>query len=77
MDTNRTLKKSINQKDYFSGIECRIDLKPGCKLKFFRCLEVYLKILTKMDLEGTLEDLFWARVPLHLKRPHWLLRNIY
>ena len=32
-----------NLKAYTSGIECRIDLKPGCKFKFFRSLEIYLK----------------------------------
>ena len=29
---------------YTSGTECRIDLKPGCKFEFVRCLMVYKKI---------------------------------
>ena len=28
---------------YTSGTECRIDLKPGCKLELFRCPKVYKK----------------------------------
>ena len=24
--------------------ECQIELKPGCKFKFFRCLEVYKQV---------------------------------
>ena len=32
-----------NQKGYFSGTECQIDLKPGCRFKFLRCLDVYVK----------------------------------
>ena len=35
-----------NQKGYIFGTECRIDLKPGCKFKFFCCLEVYVKTST-------------------------------
>ena len=32
-----------NQKNYISGTECPIDLKPGCKFKFVSCQEIYLK----------------------------------
>ena len=34
----------IKKKGRISGTECRIDLKPGCKFKFFCCLVIYLKI---------------------------------
>ena len=52
-----------NPKGYFSGAKCRIDLKPGCKFKFFCCLEVYLKQNDQLDLEVTLEGILWERVP--------------
>ena len=29
-----------NLNNYFSATGCPIDLKPGCKLEFVRCLEV-------------------------------------
>ena len=32
-----------NKKGYYFEIECRIDVKPGCKFKFLCCLEVYVK----------------------------------
>ena len=32
-----------NQKGNFSGIECQIDLKPGCRLKFFHYLRAGLE----------------------------------
>ena len=46
-----------NQKGYFSGTKCQIDLKLGCEFKFFRCLEVNEKFIN-MDLGGILEGLF-------------------
>ena len=41
---NLTLKLQGRGQGYITETECRIDLKPGCKSKFFRCLEVYVKI---------------------------------
>ena len=38
---------------YFSGTECRIDLKPGCKFELVRCLKVYEK---KIDQFGPSKD---------------------
>ena len=38
-----------NPKAHFSGTSCRIDLKPGCKYKFVRCLEIYVKKLVSLD----------------------------
>ena len=35
-------------------IDCAIDLKTSCKFKFVRCPEVYLEILTNIDLEISL-----------------------
>ena len=48
---------------YFSGTKGRIDLKPGCKFKFVRCLETYVKKLVSLDHEGTLEGLFYQGSP--------------
>ena len=48
---------------YSSGTESRIDLKPGCKFKFVRCLETYVKKLVSFDHEGTLEGLFYQGSP--------------
>jgi len=48
---------------YSSGTEIRIDLKPGCKFKFVRCLETYVKKLVSFDHEGTLESLFYQGSP--------------
>ena len=52
----------------FSGTKGRIDLEPGCKFKFVRCLETYVKILVSLDHEGTLEGPFLSRVPWNLPR---------
>ena len=38
----------------YSGTKCTIDLKPGCKVKFVRCLETYLKELIILGHGGTL-----------------------
>ena len=46
-----------------SKIKSPIDLKPGCKLKFVRCLETYIKKIGSLDHEGTLEDLFYQWSP--------------
>ena len=43
---------------YSSGTESRIDLNPGCKFEFVRCLETYIKKIVSLDHEGTLEGLF-------------------
>ena len=43
---------------YSSGTKGRIDLKPGCKFNFVRCLETYIKKFVSLDHEGTLEGLF-------------------
>ena len=48
---------------YSSGTESRIDLKLGCKFKFVRCLETYVKKLVSLDHEGTLEGLFYQGSP--------------
>ena len=45
-----------------SGTECPIDLKPGCKFMFVRCLETYLKKLISLGHEGTLPGPFLPRV---------------
>ena len=45
-----------------SGTECLIDLNPGCKFKFVRCLETYLKKLISLGHEGTLPGPFLPRV---------------
>ena len=45
-----------------SGTECPIDLKPGCKFKFVRCLETYLKKLISLGHEGTLPGPFLPRL---------------
>ena len=50
-----------NQKGYFSGTECQIGLKSGCKFKG-GFLEVYVKNIN-VDLEGTLEGFYLVRVP--------------
>ena len=44
---------TANQKRYISGTKCPIDLKPGCKFMFVRCLETYLK---KIDQFGPWRD---------------------
>ena len=36
--------------------------------KFVRCPEVYIKILTNLDFEGTLEDLLLSRFPKNQPR---------
>ena len=41
-----------------SGTECPIDLKPGCKFKFVRWLETYLKKIISLGHEGTLRGPF-------------------
>ena len=41
-----------------SGTECPIDLKPGCKFKFVRCLETYLKKISILAMEGPYRALF-------------------
>ena len=51
------------EKSYFSGTKGRIDLKPGCKFKFVRCLETYVKKLVSLDHEGTLKGPFLSGVP--------------
>ena len=50
-----TLIRGGGVNDYISGTDCPIDLKPSCIFKFVNCPEVYIKILTNLDLEGTLE----------------------
>ena len=52
-----------NQKGYFSGSECQIDLKPGWKCKFFCCLEVYAKKIINMGLEGPWRAFIWLVCP--------------
>ena len=47
-------------KRYFSGTECRIDLKPGCKSKFFCCFEVNVKTISIETLKGPEEVLLMA-----------------
>ena len=44
------------------GTESPIDLKPGCKFKFVRWLETYLKKLISLGHEGTLPGPFLPRV---------------
>ena len=58
---------------YTSGTECPIDLKPGCKFKFLRCLEDYLRKLIKSDHEGALEGPFFTKGPLKIASlgPFW------
>ena len=50
-------------KAYFSGTECGIDLKPGCKFELVCYLLVYRKKLTNSDHLRTLAGPFRARVP--------------
>ena len=52
-----------NKNSYISGTECPIDLKPGCKFKFVRCLETYLRTSPILGHEGTLQGPFLGRVP--------------
>ena len=60
-----------NWNDFFSATNYyQIDLKPSCKFKFVRCLEVYLKKLINLDHEVTQEGLTSARVPQ--KQPCWV-----
>ena len=40
LELSLTMKKTENLNNYFSATECPIDLKPGCKFEFIRCLEV-------------------------------------
>ena len=44
--------KSYN---YSSETECQIGLKLGCKFKFVRCLETYVKKFVSLDHEGNVE----------------------
>ena len=63
---------TANQNDFISGTNCPIDLKPSFIFMFVRCSDVYIKILTKLDLEGTLEGLLTARLPPnHSRRVHF------
>ena len=52
-----------NQNDYFSGTECWIYLKPGCKFKFVYCLDIYLRKFAIFDHGGTLDGPLSPRVP--------------
>ena len=56
---------SANPNDNYSGTDCQINLKPSCIFKFVSCLEVYIKILIYLELEGTLEGHLLARVTQH------------
>ena len=47
-----------NIKAFISVNKCRIDLKPGCKLKFVRCPETYLRKLIILGNEGSLQGPF-------------------
>ena len=59
---------TANLNNYFSATECPIDLKPKCIFQFARCLEVYEKKWTNLDLGGALEGLLSARVPQNQPR---------
>ena len=48
---------------YISGTECRIDLKPGCKFEFVRCLKVYETKFVSEDHEGTLAGPYLGGFP--------------
>ena len=52
-----------NQNSYISETKCPIDLNPGCKFEFVRCVKVYLKRLIILGHEGTLQGPFLPRVP--------------
>ena len=56
------------QKGYISGTKYKIDLKPGCKYKFFYFLAVYVKKITNLGHGMTLEGIFSQRVPKN--QPH-------
>ena len=62
-----TLIRGGGVNDYISGTDCPIDLKPSCIFKFVNCPEVYIKILTNLDLEGTLEGLLSGRVHFRVR----------
>ena len=49
--------------DFYSGTECRMDSKPGCKFEFVRCLKVCETKFISEDHEGTLADPYLGGFP--------------
>ena len=57
---NRNLVTCFSN-NHSSGIECWIDLEPGCKFKLVRCPKVYKKNLTNSDHQRPWWTLFYGR----------------